>query len=113
MKFDISEKLAMVNLIDAVIIADGKVHEGEINALSLLMDVIDFDSNFLIQARTIETDQSVEILKNMPQEKKDKLAQILEDVALSDGFVHEKENDLMNHIFTAIGITNKNKVKYK
>lgn len=94
----------MVNVIDSVIVADGKVHKGEINALSQLMAVIDFDSNFLIQARTIDTEQSVVILKEMPQEKKDKLAQILEDVAISDGFVHKKENDVMNHIFSAIGV---------
>ena len=46
MEFDISEKLAIVHLIDSVIIADGKVHKGEINALSKLMPIIDFDSNF-------------------------------------------------------------------
>ncbi len=105
MKFDISEKLAMVNVIDSVIIADGEVHKGEIHALSKLMEVIDFDSNFLIQARTIDIEQSVVILKEMPQEKKDKLAQILEEVALSDGFIHDKENDVINHIKKSIGIT--------
>lgn len=109
MKFNISEKLAMVNVIDAVIIADGEVHKGEIDTLSKLMEIIDFDSNFLIQARTIDTEQSVVILKEMPQEKKDKLAQILEEVALSDGFIHEKENDVMNHIFSSIGIVKAHK----
>jgi uncharacterized tellurite resistance protein B-like protein len=105
MKFDISEKLAIVNVIDSVIVADGKVHKGEINALSKLMEVIDFDSNFLIQARTIDTEQSIVILKGMPQEKKDRLVKILEDVALSDGFLHDKENDIINHIYKSIGIT--------
>jgi uncharacterized tellurite resistance protein B-like protein len=109
MKFDISEKLAVVNVIDSVIIADGEVHKGEIHALSKLMEVIDFDSNFLIQARTIDTEQSVVILKEMPKEKKDKLVQILEEVALSDGFIHEKENDVMNHIFSSIGIVKSHK----
>tara|TARA_R110001592_G_scaffold94994_2_gene274183 strand:+ start:5946 stop:6278 length:333 start_codon:yes stop_codon:yes gene_type:complete len=109
MKFDISEKLAMVNVIDSVIVADGKVHKGEINALSKLIEVIDFDSNFLIQARAIETEQSIVILKEMPQEKKNQLAQILEDVALSDGFLHEKENDVIDHIFSSIGIVKSHK----
>ena len=49
MEFDISEKLAIVHLIDSVIVADGKVHEGEINALSKLMPIIDFDSNLMMQ----------------------------------------------------------------
>ena len=104
MKFDISEKLAMVNVIDSVIVADGKVHKGEINALSLLMKIIDFDSNFLVQARTIDTEQSVKILKGMSQDKKNNLAQILKDVAISDGFIHEKEIDFMHHIFSEIRI---------
>ncbi|WP_339841455.1 TerB family tellurite resistance protein [uncultured Maribacter sp.] len=104
MKFDISEKLAMVNVIDSVIVADGEVHKGEINALTKLMDVIDFDSNFLVQARTIDIEQSVQILNGMSQDKKNNLALILENVAMSDGFVHEKENEVMSHIFSAIGI---------
>ncbi|WP_405379885.1 TerB family tellurite resistance protein [Maribacter sp. LLG6340-A2] len=104
MNFDLSEKLAIVNVIDAVIVADGKIHKGEINALSRLMSIIDFDSNFLIQARTIDTAQSVVILKKMTQDKKNNLAQILEDVALADGFIHEKENDLIKYIYNAIGM---------
>ena len=107
MEFDISEKLAIVHLIDSVIIADGKVHEGEINALSKLMPIIDFDSNFLIQARTIDIDQSVLILKEMTADKKSKLAEILEEVAISDGYVHEKESDVIRHVFSEIGVSKK------
>ncbi|MEP3372982.1 MAG: TerB family tellurite resistance protein [Maribacter dokdonensis] len=107
MEFDISEKLAIVHLIDSVIVADGKVHEGEINALSKLMPIIDFDSNFLIQARTIDIDQSVLILKEMTEDKKSKLAEILEEVAISDGYVHEKESDVIRHVFSEIGVSKK------
>ena len=107
MEFDISEKLAIVHLIDSVIIADGKVHECEINALSKLMPIIDFDSNFLIQARTIDIDQSVLILKEMTEDKKSKLAEILEEVAISDGYVHEKESDVIRHVFSEIGVSKK------
>lgn len=109
MIFDISEKLAMVNVIDSLIVADGEVHKGEINELSKLMEIIDFDSNFLIQARTIDTEQSIFILKGMPQEKKDRLAKILEDVALSDGYFHDKENAVINHIYSSIGIVKRQK----
>jgi len=94
----------MVQIIDAVILADGRVHKGEIIVLGQLMELLDFDSNFLVQARSIETAQSVSILKTMSQDKKMHLAQVLEDVALSDGFVHEKEKNVMNHVFSAIGV---------
>ncbi|WP_405410991.1 TerB family tellurite resistance protein [Maribacter sp. Asnod1-A12] len=107
MEFDISEKLAMVHLIDSVIIADGEVHKGEINALTKLMTIIDFDSNFLIQARNIDLEQSVKILKNMSVSKKSSLAKILEDVAISDGHFHEKENEIIRHVFSEIGVSKK------
>ena len=103
-QFDISEKLAIVQLIDAIIVADGKIHQGEIKVLRQLMDKMDFDSNFLVQARSIETAQSVTILKDMSQDKKMNLAQVLQDVAISDGFVHEKEKNVMNYVFTTIGV---------
>jgi uncharacterized tellurite resistance protein B-like protein len=107
MEFDISEKLAMVHLIDSVIVADGEVHKGEINALTKLMTIIDFDSNFLIQARNIDIDQSVNILKDMPEDKKSKLAKILKDVAISDGYIHEKESDVIRLVFSEIGLSKK------
>ncbi len=107
MEFDIPEKLAIVHLIDSVIVADGEVHTGEINALSKLMPIIDFDSNFLIQARTIDIDQSVHILKGMSEAKKIRLAEILEDVAISDGYIHQKESDVIRHVFSEIGVSKK------
>ena len=102
MKFELSEKLAIVNLVDSVIMADGEVHKGEINAFSELMEVIDFDSNFLLQARNLNTENSISILKVMSQEKKQRLVKILEDIALSDGVVHEKELEVIKHVISSI-----------
>lgn len=107
MEFEIPEKLAMVHLIDSVIVADGEVHNGEISALTKLMTIIDFDSNFLIQARSIDIEQSVNILKDMSEDKKSELAQILKDVAISDGYIHEKESDVIRHVFSEIGLSKK------
>ncbi len=104
MDFNLAEKLAIVKVIDSVIHADGIVHHGEINALSKLMGVIDFDSNFMVSARILDTEQSTNILKQMSEEKKNALARILEDMAKADGFVHQKETALMVEIFTSIGI---------
>lgn len=103
MKFEISEKLAIVHLVDSVIIADGEVHTGEIRAFSELMEVIDFDSNFLLQARNLERDNSINLLKGMSLEKKERLVKILEDVAISDGFLHEKELEVITHVISSIG----------
>ncbi|PKA98697.1 hypothetical protein B0O79_2385 [Flavobacteriaceae bacterium MAR_2009_75] len=104
--FTLAEKLAMVHAVNAVILADGHVHEGEINALTQLMQHIDFDSNFIMQARNIDSEQAILILKKMSQEKKVNLESILEMTAISDGFKHTSEIDLMTYIFRSMNSSN-------
>ncbi|MBU2976012.1 MULTISPECIES: TerB family tellurite resistance protein [Zobellia] len=100
--FTLAEKLAMVHVVNSVILADGQVHTGEINAVTQLMEQIDFDSNFIMQARNIESEQAILILKQMSQEKKSNLETILEMTAISDGFKHTTEKTLMAYIFKSM-----------
>lgn len=104
MKYNLAEKLGIVKMIDSVIYADGVVHQGEISFMGELMKLLDFDSNFILQARNIDNSQSLVLLSNMPNDKKLALATILEEVALSDGFKHEKELQLLLKIFAVIGV---------
>lgn len=107
--YSLAEKLAIAHALDAVILADGTVHNGEINALSELMKRIDFDSNFLVQARNISLNQVLSILDAMTANKKKALGTILIDMAIADGHIHKKENQLIVRIFQAIGLTHKKK----
>jgi len=100
----LEEKLAIVHAINSVILIDGHVRKGEVNIMGQLMYHLDFDSNFILQARNIESEQVIQILEKMPLEKKKGLVEILEIVAISDGFVHIKEKGLMHHIFNDMGI---------
>ncbi|MGF1558342.1 MAG: TerB family tellurite resistance protein [Flavobacteriaceae bacterium] len=102
--FNIAEKLALVNAIDSVIVADKHIHQAELNIFNQLMQRIDFDSNFIVQARNISKEQGLLILKRMPEEKKKAMAEILDEVANADGFFHEKEMDLILGICEAVGI---------
>ncbi len=104
MEFTLEEKLAIVKVIDSVILADDIVHKDEINLLSQLMNLLDFDSNFIVSARIIDAEQGMKILKGMTMVKKQDLATILENVANADGFVHEKEMTLLTSIFSVMGI---------
>ena len=102
--FNLVEKLAIVQAVDAVILADGTIHSKEITALCRLMEYLDIDSNFILQARNVPPEQVELILQGMPLKKKEALGQILEEMAISDGFIHEKESLLMDEIFSSIGI---------
>lgn len=104
MGFNLAEKLAVVKMIDTVIIIDEVVHPQEITAFSKLMTTIDFDSNLIVNARNMETKQGLAILNDMTDAKKEALATILYDMAMADGFLHEKEKDLLFNTFSAIGV---------
>jgi uncharacterized tellurite resistance protein B-like protein len=104
MDLNLAEKLAIVKMIYSMVHADGIVHSGEIDEVSKLMKVIDFDSNQIQFAQNIEKEQSIAILQKMTDTKKKALVKILQDLAKSDGFVHEKETELINSIFSSLEV---------
>jgi len=102
MEFNLAEKLAIIKMIYSMVLADGKVHEGEINEVTKLMDIIDFDSSHIQFAQNIEEEQSIAIIKKMTLAKRNELTNILEGIAKSDGFVHEKETELLQKLVTVL-----------
>ncbi|TDS18964.1 hypothetical protein DFQ03_0677 [Maribacter caenipelagi] len=89
--FTKEEKLALVKMVDYVILADSKVDPAEMRYLTQLMDRFTFDSFFVGQARNLNKDKAFKILNLMSLPKKKEVAKLLDEVAISDGFVHDKE----------------------
>ena len=91
MEFTREEKLAVVKMVDYVILADSKVDPAEMNLLTQLMERFSFDSFFIGQARNLNKDIAFKTISLMSLNKKKTLAKLLDEVAISDGFIHEKE----------------------
>ncbi|MDO1513221.1 hypothetical protein Q2T41_11190 [Maribacter confluentis] len=91
MTFTREEKLALVKMVDYVILADSKVDPAEMRLLTELMQRFDFNAFFIGQARDLNKEEAYRVLGNMPLDKKQVLAQLLDQVAIADGYVHEKE----------------------
>lgn len=106
--FSITEKLAIVQAVDAIILVDGIVHKDEIDALGKLMRRIDFDTNSIMQARNLSANQVKLILKDMSSKKKKALVEILNEMAKADGFFHKKELEFIVNFCIATGIKNEN-----
>ncbi|MEP2056357.1 TerB family tellurite resistance protein [Maribacter litoralis] len=104
MEFEEFVKAAFVKMIYEVIEADGKIHPAELEILNKLKSVIGFDDAFLKRARLLEYDNALVTLYNLPHEQKKALANILDDVAISDGAIHKKEMDLIINTFINIGL---------
>jgi uncharacterized tellurite resistance protein B-like protein len=56
----------------------------------------------LIQARFLETEQSISMIRNFSHEKREMLENLMEEVAKSDGFVHQKEIEMIESVLSSI-----------
>jgi len=99
-----SEKIAFVKMVDSVIEADEVIHDAEIEIMSQLMRRYDFDSVFVAEAKKANLDDCLSVLKAMPNEKKSQVIQMLNVVAMSDGFVHKNEMKLILDYCKSIGL---------
>lgn len=104
MEFNLAEKLAIVKSIDKIILADHMVKKGELDYLRTLMRVLDFDSDFVEEARKFNFNQSNSILKGMSDAKKKSLALMLHEMAYADGELNKEEMEVLLKVFSDIGI---------
>ncbi len=104
MEFNLAEKLAIVKALDRVILADKKIKKSEMAYLGQLMRVMDFDSDFVEEARKFNVKQSNSILKEMTAAKKRSLTIMLNEMAYADGNLNKQELEVLLSIFERAGI---------
>ncbi|WP_205619198.1 hypothetical protein [Christiangramia echinicola] len=104
MDFNLAEKLAIVKAIDNVILADKKIAKGELVYLGQLMKLLNFDSEFVEEARKFNMKQANIILEGLSKPKKHSLAIMLHEMAYADGDMNPEEIKLLFSIFEKAGI---------
>ena len=104
MKFNLAEKIAIVKAIDEVILADGYASKSELIFLSQLMEILKFDSTLIEEARKTTGNEGLSIIKAMPDDKKNTLIVLLQEMAKADGKVDDNEIELIQQIISYIGV---------
>jgi uncharacterized tellurite resistance protein B-like protein len=104
MKFNLVEKLAVIKAIDEVIRVDSKIRPEELDYMEQLADLLDFDSDHILEAREVEASEAVAVLKAMPKDKQQSLVRLMTEAANADGEVDEKEIRFIYRMFSAAGI---------
>lgn len=103
-QFEELEKKAIYVMTNQVVLADGTVHPNELEAMKKLQKDIGMSSNLVSEAQSTTVEEALVSLHNMTFPKKKVLAKILEDMAVSDNHLHEKEMHLIIQTFKNIGI---------
>ena len=104
MEFNLAEKLAIVKAIDMVILADDKIAKGEMVYLGQLMKLMNFDSEFVEEARKFNAKQAFVILEGLNDMKKHSLAIMLHEMAYADGDLGREEVKVLFSVFEKAGI---------
>lgn len=104
MNFNLVEKLAVIKAIDEVIRVDSKIRPEELDYMAQLSDVLDFDSDHILQAREVEPAEALAVLKAMPKDKQQSLVKLMTEAANADGEVDEMEIRFIYRVFSAAGI---------
>ncbi|NNC71104.1 MAG: hypothetical protein HKN90_09815 [Flavobacteriaceae bacterium] len=104
MEFNLAEKLAIVKVIDEVITADGELDKDEVKYLKHLMKVLDFEFNFIQEARKFNSRQAMLILREMSEDKKNVVANVFSQMAGVDGDIDQNEIDIIITAFIEAGM---------
>lgn len=105
MEFNAIEKLAVIKAVDEVIRMDDMIDVGELDYLSQLATVMDFDADLLLQAREVDAAQAIAVIKVMPESKKAFLFRTMTEAANADGEVDEAEIQFIYRVLNAAGIS--------
>ena len=102
MNYDHDEKLAVVKAIAETIELDKKYKVGELMYLDELMKTLDFDMQFVEEARDLDSLKAVSTLRAMSEEKKKALIIMIDKMTEADGAVHKKETDFVVNLVSIL-----------
>ena len=103
LNFDQAEKMAIVKTIAETIVLDDHYKVGELMYLDELMNMLNFDVQFMERAKQLSSQKTVEVLQNMTKEKKEALVIMIDKMTESDGDVHQKEKDFLVNLIRILG----------
>ena len=84
--------------------ADDQIVFEEMIAINLICQKMEIDHDSFIVAYGLKCEHAIEVLKNMSNDKKLRLAQMMVDIIDSDNEVDDREIALLNHACHEIGI---------
>lgn len=104
MQFTDQEKIAILSLLIEMANADSQIAYEEMITINLICQKLGIDHNSFVVAYDLRCEHAIEVLKNMADDKKMQLAQMMVDIIDSDNNVDDSEIALLNLACRKIGI---------
>ena len=97
-----NEKLAIIQALDAVLMADGVAKDSETQFMGAVLSNFDFQISDLIEAKKMDITIAGKTIQAMSKEKKDFFKGALANMALADGDLHIEEHKLLSLFFVLL-----------
>ena len=104
MQFTDQEKIAILSLLIEMANADSQIAYEEMITINLICQKLEIDHNSFVVAYDLKCEHAIEVLKNITNDKKLRLAQMMVEIIDSDNDVADAEIALLNHACHEIGI---------
>lgn len=106
MRFTDQEKIAILSMLIEMANANNQIAYEEMITINLICQKLEIDHNSFLVAYDLRCEHAIEVLKNMNNDKKLHLAQMMVEIIDSDNDVDDREIALLNHACHEIGIDN-------
>lgn len=97
-----NEKLAIVQALDAIALADGVVKSSETQFMGVVLSNFDLGISDLIDAKKMDISVAAITIRTMSKEKKDFFKGLLANMALADGDLHIEEHKILSLLFALL-----------
>lgn len=104
MQFTDQEKIALMSLLIEMANADSRIVFEEMITINLICQKLEIDHNSFVVAYDLKCEHAIEVLKNMIDDKKLRLAKMMVEIIDSDNNIDDAEIALLNHACHEIGI---------
>lgn len=104
MQFTSQEKIAVLSLLIEMANANDQIAYEEMITINLICQKLEIDHDSFVVAYDLKCEHAIEVLKNMSDDKKLRLAKMMVEIIDSDNDVDDREIALLNHACHEIGI---------
>lgn len=102
MEFTRTEKLAIINVLDQIVLSDGRVDKMEAAFMVAILTQFNLTKHDAYEARNIDLLEVSRVLKNMSYTKKEYFKELAIAMVQIDGSEHDNEIAIISLIFAFI-----------
>ncbi|MDO5656648.1 MAG: hypothetical protein Q4G27_10980 [Flavobacteriaceae bacterium] len=98
MKFTEEEKISMLKAMDSLIKIDNEIHEKEAEFMEAILAEFGWETGFMEKLESFKIEDAQKAVQSLSDEKLEYFRTLLNELALSDKFISDKEAEFIQRV---------------